>query len=74
MYLNEVLSMCGVANLIYFQKNGLDEVTGAVYGTIILPQILDQIVACQDWLAQAYLMDGIIQVLPDEFFIYRHWR
>ncbi len=44
-------------------------VTSQVYGQEILPKILEQIVACGDPLAQAYLMDCIIQVFPDEYHI-----
>lgn len=47
----------------------LEGVTSAVYGTVILPKVLDHIVACRDPLAQAYLMDCMIQVFPDEFHI-----
>lgn len=44
-------------------------VTSSVYGHEILPEILSQIVACGDPLAQAYLMDCIIQVFPDEYHV-----
>ena len=44
-------------------------VTSQVYGHEILPKILEQIVVCGDPLAQAYLMDCIIQVFPDEYHI-----
>ena len=50
-------------------KIGFDKVTGAVYRAIILPEILDRIVACQDPIAQAYLMECMIHVFPDEFHI-----
>ena len=37
------------------------------YGSKILPRILQEVAGCRDPLAQAYLMDCIIQVFPDEF-------
>mmetsp|Transcript_3158 Transcript_3158/g.4613 ORF Transcript_3158/g.4613 Transcript_3158/m.4613 type:complete len:1282 (-) Transcript_3158:2285-6130(-) len=63
---NELRMMVGT-NLVRLSE--LEGVTSAIYGTVILPRILDQIVACRDPLAQAYLMDCIIQVFPDEFHI-----
>jgi hypothetical protein len=63
---NELRMMVGT-NLVRLSE--LEGVTSAIYGTVILPRILDQIIACRDPLAQAYLMDCIIQVFPDEFHI-----
>ena len=63
---NELRMMVGT-NLVRLSE--LEGVTSTIYGTVILPRILDQIVACRDPLAQAYLMDCIIQVFPDEFHI-----
>ena len=63
---NELRMMVGT-NLVRLSE--LEGVTSAIYGTVVLPRILDQIVACRDPLAQAYLMDCIIQVFPDEFHI-----
>ena len=63
---NELRMMVGT-NLVRLSE--LEGVTSAIYGTIILPKILNQIIACHDPLAQAYLMDCIIQVFPDEFHI-----
>lgn len=63
---NELRMMVGT-NLVRISE--LEGVTSAIYGTVILPKILDQIVACHDPLAQAYLMDCIIQVFPDEYHI-----
>jgi len=37
------------------------------YKTIVLPKILEQVVNCNDAIAQEYLMECIIQVFPDEF-------
>ena len=63
---NELRMMVGT-NLVRLSE--LEGVTSAIYGTVILPKILEQIVACRDPLAQAYLMDCVIQVFPDEFHI-----
>ena len=63
---NEMRILVGT-NLVRLSE--LDGVDSTIYGTVILPKILNQIVACQDPLAQAYLMDCIIQVFPDEFHI-----
>ncbi len=40
-----------------------------MYGSVILPRILEEVASCRDALAQAYLMDCVIQVFPDEFHI-----
>lgn len=45
----------------------LDGITAHTYGSKILPRILEEIATCRDPLAQAYLMDCIIQVFPAEF-------
>jgi len=45
----------------------LDSVSMEIYQRNILPRILEQVVSCRDAIAQAYLMDCIIQVFPDEF-------
>ena len=45
----------------------LEGITKQVYKSVILPRILAQILKCDDTLAQAYLMDCIVQVFPDEF-------
>mmetsp|Transcript_3728 Transcript_3728/g.8220 ORF Transcript_3728/g.8220 Transcript_3728/m.8220 type:complete len:1386 (+) Transcript_3728:131-4288(+) len=45
----------------------LEGVTAHMYGSKILPRILEEVASCRDPLAQAYLMDCIIQVFPDEF-------
>ena len=63
---NELRLLVGT-NLVRLSQ--LEGVSSEVYGSVILPQILDQIAACRDPLAQAYLMDCIIQVFPDEFHI-----
>jgi hypothetical protein len=45
----------------------LEGITAHTYGSFILPRILEEVAACRDALAQAYLLDCIIQVFPDEF-------
>jgi len=45
----------------------LDGISAHTYGSTILPRILNEIASCRDPLAQAYLMDCIIQVFPDEY-------
>lgn len=47
----------------------LDSVSAKLYKQEILPKILNQITTCNDALAQAYLMDCLIQVFPVEFHI-----
>jgi len=63
---NELRLLVGT-NLVRLSQLDDRYVTSEMYGEIILPHILEQIVACRDPLAQAYLMDCIIQVFPDEF-------
>lgn len=45
----------------------LDGISAHIYGSKILPRILDEIASCRDPLAQAYLMDCIIHVFPNEY-------
>lgn len=45
----------------------LEGISAHTYGSKILPRILEEIASCRDPLAQAYLMDCIIQVFPDEY-------
>ena len=45
----------------------LEGISAHAYGSTILPRILQEVASCRDPLAQAYLMDCIIQVFPDEF-------
>ena len=40
-----------------------------MYSQLVLPKILEQVVNCNDEIAQEYLMEVIIQVFPDEFHI-----
>lgn len=45
----------------------LEGISAHTYGSSILPRILEEVASCKDALAQAYLLDCIIQVFPDEF-------
>lgn len=45
----------------------LEGVDVASYKATVLPRILEQVVNCNDAIAQEYLMECIIQVFPDEF-------
>lgn len=47
----------------------LQGVDAATYTEHILPRLLEQVVQCKDTLAQAYLMECIIQAFGDEFHI-----
>lgn len=47
----------------------LECINSELYNTIVLPKILEQVVNCNDAIAQEYLMECIIQVFPDEFHI-----
>lgn len=63
---NELRILVGT-NLV--RLSALDNVTSTIYGQVILPTVLDQIVICADPLSQAYLLDCIVQVFPDEYHI-----
>uniref|UniRef100_A0AAV1UMV0 Vacuolar protein sorting-associated protein 35 n=1 Tax=Peronospora matthiolae TaxID=2874970 RepID=A0AAV1UMV0_9STRA len=61
----ELRLLVGTSLVRLSQLNG---VTRSVYTDQVLPRLLDDVVlACNDSLAQQYLMDCIIQVFPDEF-------
>lgn len=47
----------------------LEGVTSKIYGEAILPRVLDHVVVVGDPLSQAYLMDCLVQVFPDEYHI-----
>lgn len=49
--------------------SSLDSIDVDLYTTAVLPKILEQVVMCNDEIAQEYLMECIIQVFPDEFHI-----
>ena len=63
---NELRLLVGT-NLVRLSQLDDRYVTAEIYGEIILPAVLEQLTACRDPLAQAYIMDCIIQVFPDEF-------
>lgn len=63
---NELRILVGT-NLV--RLSALDSVTSQIYGQIILPTVLDHIIISEDPLAQAYLIDCIVQVFPDEYHI-----
>jgi Vacuolar protein sorting-associated protein 35 len=63
---NELRILVGT-NLVRLSQ--LEGVTSKIYGEVILPTVLDHIVVCGDPLAQAYLIDCITQVFPDEYHI-----
>lgn len=47
----------------------LESITVDLYSSIVLPKVLEQVISCNDEIAQEYLMECIIQVFPDEFHI-----
>ncbi len=47
----------------------LDSINVDLYNAVVLPKILEQVVNCNDEIAQEYLMECIIQVFPDEFHV-----
>jgi vacuolar protein sorting-associated protein 35 len=47
----------------------LESINVSLYHSSVLPKILEQVVNCNDEIAQEYLMECIIQVFPDEFHI-----
>ncbi|KAJ4453148.1 Vacuolar protein sorting 35 (Vps35) [Paratrimastix pyriformis] len=47
--------------------SSLEGVDEALYSDVVLPAVLEQVVGCQDCIAQQYLMEVIAQVFPDEF-------
>ncbi len=55
-------------NLVRLSR--LEGVTARVYKEVILPNVLEDIIACRDTVSQSYLMDCLIQVFPDSFHIY----
>jgi len=63
---NELRILVGT-NLV--RLSALDSVTSQIYGQVILPTVLDHIIISGDPLAQAYLIDCIVQVFPDEYHI-----
>jgi vacuolar protein sorting-associated protein 35 len=47
----------------------LESINVDLYSSAVLPKILEQVVNCNDEIAQEYLMECIIQVFADEFHI-----
>ena len=47
----------------------LESINVEIYSEVVLPKILEQVVNCNDEIAQEYLMECIIQVFPDEFHV-----
>jgi vacuolar protein sorting-associated protein 35 len=47
----------------------LESINVELYSAVVLPKLLEQVVNCNDEIAQEYLMECIIQVFPDEFHI-----
>lgn len=43
------------------------EIGSEAYAAVVLPSILNEVVACHDALAQEYLMEIIVQIFPDEY-------
>ena len=63
---NELRILVGT-NLV--RLSAIESISSSIYGQVILPTVLDHIVICGDPLAQAYLIDCIVQVFPDEYHI-----
>lgn len=61
----EELKILVGTNLVRLSQ--LESATFETYQKLILPGILEQVVSCRDAIAQEYLMECIIQVIPDEF-------
>lgn len=61
---NELKILVG-SNLVILSQ--LDSVNIDYYNSKILPQLLQQIIKCNDSIAQNYLLDVIIQIFPDNF-------
>lgn len=63
---NELRILVGT-NLV--RLSALDSINSQIYGQVILPTVLDHMVISGDPLAQAYLIDCVVQVFPDEYHI-----
>lgn len=61
---NELKILVG-SNLVILSQ--LDSINVDIYKEKILPEILQQIIKCNDSIAQNYLLDVIIQIFPDNF-------
>jgi vacuolar protein sorting-associated protein 35 len=51
------------------QLSQLEGLTFQLYRDVVLPRVLEQVVACKDELAQGYLMQCIAAVFPDNFHV-----
>ncbi|KAI8322055.1 vacuolar protein sorting-associated protein 35 [Choanephora cucurbitarum] len=60
----ELATLVGTNLVRLSQLEGVDL---TLYETTVLPGIMNEVVSCQDVLAQEYLMDVVIQIFPDEF-------
>jgi vacuolar protein sorting-associated protein 35 len=45
----------------------LDGLTEDTYTSVVFPRIVNQIISCNDLIAQEYLMECVVQIFPDEF-------
>jgi len=52
-------------NLVRLSQLEMADVS--MFGRLVLPDILEQIVSCRDAIAQEYLIECIIQIFPHEF-------
>eukprot|EP01029_Cantina_marsupialis_P006693 TRINITY_DN17390_c0_g1_i1.p1 TRINITY_DN17390_c0_g1~~TRINITY_DN17390_c0_g1_i1.p1 ORF type:complete len:786 (-),score=218.96 TRINITY_DN17390_c0_g1_i1:188-2500(-) len=55
-------------NLVRLSK--LEGMNLEIYKKNVLPQILEEVVNCEDRIAQEYLMESIVQVFPNEFHVW----
>lgn len=51
------------------QLSQLDGLSFDLYRDVVLPRVLEQVVACKDELAQGYLMQCVAAVFPDDFHV-----
>jgi vacuolar protein sorting-associated protein 35 len=51
------------------QLSQLEGLTFQLYRDVVLPRVLEQVVACKDELAQGYLMQCIAAAFPDDFHV-----
>ena len=51
------------------QISQLEGLTFPLYADVVLPRVLEQVVACKDELAQGYLMQCVAAAFPDDFHV-----
>lgn len=51
------------------QLSQLEGLTFQLYRDVVLPRVLEQVVACKDELAQGYLMQCVAAAFPDDFHV-----